>query len=218
MIRKQLYLWQCALNRMSLRERILIFITASVLIYFLGVGILGSSLYGVLTQAAQEKSQLTAEIARFTAQTEKIEKDAKTQPMRRLKSKQDQLETKIARLTQKIADHQYGTVFPKEIETVLHTILQDAEGIRIQKFEILHEGLLENTSKHKESEPTWVVPHYFEVQLLGRYFTLEAELARLENLEWKIYWDKFTYEVLTYPEAKLTLRFHLLSMNQNGDH
>jgi len=56
-----------------------------------------------------------------------------------------------------------------------------------------------------------VTKHEMELEFQGSYFNVIAFLSHLEKLPWHIYWDKLNYQVLNYPDARVTARFYVLS-------
>lgn len=48
----------------------------------------------------------------------------------------------------------------------------------------------------------------YTVTLKGDYFSIVHYLSTLEETKWQLYWDKFTYKVIKYPDALVTLQFY----------
>lgn len=53
--------------------------------------------------------------------------------------------------------------------------------------------------------------HGIMIKFLGDYFSTMQYLKTVENLKWKIFWDKFEYKVIQYPNAEITLHLHTMS-------
>lgn len=60
--------------------------------------------------------------------------------------------------------------------------------------------------------------HGVMIKFLGDYFATMQYLKTIESLKWKIFWDKFEYKVLQYPNAEITLYLHTLSNYEDWIH
>ena len=60
-----------------------------------------------------------------------------------------------------------------------------------------------------------IFEHGVEITFLGDYFSTLQYLQSIEKLKWKIFWDKLEYEVIAYPNARITL--HLHTVNDDDD-
>jgi len=70
-------------------------------------------------------------------------------------------------------------------------------------------------AKQNFSSLQGVYQHRMELEFRGTYFNAIAFLGHLEKLPWHLYWDHLDYQVLNYPEARVLLRFYVLS-NEKG--
>lgn len=49
------------------------------------------------------------------------------------------------------------------------------------------------------------------LEFYGDYFATLDYLKNLENIPWRVFWDGLSYKVMEYPNAKITLTFHVVS-------
>lgn len=78
--------------------------------------------------------------------------------------------------------------------------------------ELLHQTQVGN--KQAPEREVGVFKHAVTVSFEGNYFAVIRYLKSLENLEWKIYWDKLDYKVVAFPRARITLEVFTLSTQQ----
>lgn len=60
--------------------------------------------------------------------------------------------------------------------------------------------------------PAPIIPEktYYRLVLRGTYFPIMDYLQLLEKLPWQLYWDRFEYKVVNYPEARAIIDFYTL--------
>lgn len=56
-----------------------------------------------------------------------------------------------------------------------------------------------------------IFEHTIIIQFYSDYFSTMSYLQAIENLNWRIFWDRLEYKVVEYPTAKVTLQIHTLS-------
>jgi MSHA biogenesis protein MshJ len=56
-----------------------------------------------------------------------------------------------------------------------------------------------------------IFEHGVTIKFQGNYFSTTNYLQAIENLGWRIFWDKLEYKVVKYPTAEITLQIHTLS-------
>lgn len=73
---------------------------------------------------------------------------------------------------------------------------------------------LKNTAGEKQTAGT---KNSIEINFHSNYFDTIAYLRYLEELPWCVSWDKLTYKVLTYPEADISMIFHIVDASVKND-
>ena len=61
---------------------------------------------------------------------------------------------------------------------------------------------------------TAVYLHTVELELRGSYLSALRYVNEIEALPWNLLWDALEYEVLEYPEGRITLRVQSLSTKE----
>lgn len=102
------------------------------------------------------------------------------------------------------------TVFPQTVTKVLQDLLAAKYNLVLLQLQHLpSKVVLLPQSNFK------VVEHSMIIKFQGDYFSTMDYLHAIENLPWRISWDKLEYKVVEYPVAEVTLQIHILS-NQGG--
>ena len=105
-------------------------------------------------------------------------------------------------------------LLPNQINKVLHDLLTTTGNLSLIQLD---------NSPPKEVmlplPPSPSNPKAFEhgviIKFSGDYFSTMRYLQAIENLKWKISWDKLEYNVMQYPNAEITLYVHTVS--NDGD-
>jgi len=101
-------------------------------------------------------------------------------------------------------------ISPEKIKEVLQDLLSARHHLTLLQLQNLPPKtvLLPQTNQA-------VFEHGMTIKLQGDYLSTMNYLQALENLGWRIFWDKLEYKVIEYPKAETTLQIHTLG--NNGD-
>lgn len=112
---------------------------------------------------------------------------------------------------------------------MLYTMLNKANRIQVVNFSTLapevkkpqsplEVGIPNNTPKTVPTQPTDALLNqprevHYNLSIKGHYFDILNFLNSIEHLKWQIFWDKFNYKVLSYPNGLANIDFFTLRAN-----
>jgi len=217
-----------------MRERVLIFLSATALVFMVWNFIIQAPVSNQVQEAEAQLSALatqrTAMETQITAATQALLND----PDRQKKLQIKQLETDIAELEVQLQNKSQTLVKADELPKLLQDVLQKTTQLNLLEvatlpMQELHfittNGALEVSetkpnydnkfaSQSQENDRVGVYEHAVELRVAGNYFQVIRFLTALEALPWRFYWQRLDYKVTEYPNAEIILRVYTLSSEE----
>jgi hypothetical protein len=129
-------------------------------------------------------------------------------------------DAKADEIVKKIASHAYQPISQPIVPTranakiavALNESGEDDQFIKaiLNLYQNVQFVSLKNVPAIKSSDG---VKNNLQLAFHSSYFDTINYLQYLENLPWCVIWSSLTYKVLKYPEAEVTLNFHVGNMN-----
>ncbi|MDP3669835.1 MAG: hypothetical protein Q8R69_09150 [Telluria sp.] len=216
------------IDALSLRERAILFLSASGVIVFLVFWTTLNPLYAqqgklraLLNQQRNNIGGMDAEISK-TLQAYAADPDA---PDRlRLAA----LSAEAEAFGAKLRAVQEGLVAPDKMAPLLETILRANGRLRLVSLKTLPAGDIDPAATAAEAAPAPAVKpgtpaakpggllyrHGVEIGMRGTYLDMIDFMAALESMPTQLFWGKAILEVEEYPVARLTLSLYTLSLDK----
>jgi len=212
------------LTELSLRERILLLLVSIAVIYAAWDGLIYSNQTQYHRQLITQQQQLasqqqerqlaiantTAKLAHF-AQTKEAKKQAIIDAKNNLKQLSKQLDSALSKL-----------VPPTKITELLHNLLLQTHGLKLLDLNNEPVKIITLDSENNSAISTnngqphsLLYKHATTIKLSGNYQQLYHYLQMIERSKWSLYWDALDYRVTNYPNAKITIRVHTISLDQD---
>jgi MSHA biogenesis protein MshJ len=206
-------------DKRILRERCLIFLSATALLFML---------WNIIVQDSIDKKikdtqiKIDAAIVQRTAtQTQvAVVAQAMLNDPNRIKSEQiEQLQTDIKDAQEKLHAASKGLIRAEQLPQVLQEVLQKTTQLSLLSVSTLpvREIPIEITSadlinpSSLNSGEMGIYEHAVELRVAGNYFQVLEWLKALEALPWRFYWQQLDYKVTQYPRSEIRLRVYTLS-------
>ncbi|GAA5219000.1 type II secretion system protein GspM [Corallincola platygyrae] len=208
--------WQ-ALNAkyhaLSMRERLLIFVSGLVLVLFGGYSLFVDPLYldlkktqSAIYKTASEQSQLQAQIADLQA---RLRKDLN----KLLEQEIAEAEKAIAEVDKQLQSQTTDLVPAYRMAEVLEEVLSKAKGVRVLALNSkAPQPMLDLVDE--SGQQINLYQHGIVLKVEGRYFDLMRFIGAVEGLDTRFYWKRFDYGVESYPKAELELELFTLSTSR----
>ena len=194
---------------MSLRERAMLFASASlVILVFAHVALIDPVLRkhkSLIDRVSRDQTQVNA----VRAQIEQIVKSDGSQARHPDEEAIAALERKIAEAEGEIEARQSSLIAPERLPALLKEILGRSQTLRLESLRLLP-GVPVGVSRGAKTAPG-LYRHGVEVTLKGSYFDLLRYLEELEKRSSVLLWGKVELLSEHYPEVRLHVVIHTLS-------
>lgn len=203
-------------NALALRERVLVFLAVTTVLFMLWNLLLFAPQHAerealnLQMQTIQRQLGVQAQEASVLASLIGTGTDANK--MQQL----TELEKENASLNDELAELALGLVPADDLLNVLKDVLEQSSKLTIRRIESLPPEELKLTSVNKSggTEMTGVINHAVVLSLEGSYFGLLDYLQGLEQLPWRFYWDSLKYRVSGYPLGNIELKVSTLTVEE----
>jgi MSHA biogenesis protein MshJ len=194
-------------DAMSLRERVILFACASLLIVGIAYAAMIDPMLGnqkaMIATAARDQSQLAAVRGQIEKLVQEEQADARRPELAALR----ELERRIAGIERDLAIKQRGFLAPERLPALLKEMLGRGPAVRLESLRLLPSAAM--------PKPVELYRHGVEITLKGSYFDLVQYLAQLEKLPDRLLWGSVQLQVEEYPQVKLTLVVYTLSKQRS---
>ena len=207
-------------NEMSMRERWMLAITGFVLV----VGILDFFfIQPMRDQRAlfeQQINTIRSQQSDFTQQQEELAVQIESDPAMVMQRQIEGLEKSISRDEARLQEFTKSLVSPIEMTDMLRELVNQNKGLKLIELENLAVApLIAEPNETKEEAESGnndfgLFRHQVRLVFEGNYTDTVEYLRKLEKIDNKFYWQRFDYQVLNYPKARVTLNIYTLSTQQ----
>lgn len=201
---------QASVDKLSLRERLLVF--ATVIMVFGSVWYL--SLMEPLTQrAANSRTEIESLQARIETANRSLE-DQVLQISGSGTAYQDRftsVQRRIDAINESLGDYASELIDPAEMARVMEGVLKEQSRLRLIRIRNLRPEAL---SASADSRTATFYKHGLQIEFEGSYQACVDYLQEIENLPWRFYWQVLELEVLEYPRNRVRLEVSTLSLDE----
>jgi len=198
------------IDALTLRERVLIFIAAAlVLIAFAYLGFI-SPLMEKDKRLGLEVARRQTELAMLQAQLQAMARSGEMRPDEANHARLAGLQRQLAQLDEQIGDAASRFTSPQRMRDVLQEILARSPRLQLVDLKTLPVDLFAHSDARG---PRPIYRHAFELTVSGAYLDLYAYLRQLEGLPTRLYWRKADLVAGDYPKAVLRLTVYTLSFD-----
>jgi MSHA biogenesis protein MshJ len=206
---------------MAVRERVLIAVTAAVLlaaIAFVGhiepaqkaIKAEGSALQSARAELLQARSQIEALRVRLA-------EDPDASARSRLQALQQELAAVDTQLEQQMGQ----VISPERMARLLQDLLESNKRltlIRIASEPATPANALLGVEETAEAAPDANIPalyrHGLQIEFSGDYLSALEYLRAIEELPWRLFWDRIDLQTEDYPRVSIRLRVYTLSLSE----
>jgi MSHA biogenesis protein MshJ len=216
MIKQQWDKVSTKVNALSMRERVLVFATVTVVVLFLLNMLLleplfarQKALHSQISQQQQTMLEVQAQIAALVLENSPNAKS----PQR---SQINQIRQEIAEGNAYLKSSREKLVQPEKMAEHLRQLLSKNNRLQLVALQTLPATPLLEPSKVAASaaQDKQVFKHGVQLTLRGNYLDLLQYLSALESLPQQMYWARAQMSVVQYPAAEITLILYTLSLDK----
>jgi MSHA biogenesis protein MshJ len=221
------------IDALTLRERVVIFAMAALILVVLINTLLLDAQYARQTQLTQKIKQERSQIAGMQADIQQKLQEHSIDPDVARRARLASLNQQANRLRASLADAQKGLVPPEKMAALLEDILRRDGRLRLLSLKTLpvtgllgvadgknEAGNATNAAASAASDSKSVHPagdiykHGVELTVQGSYLDMMQYMTELEGMPWQVFWGKAELSVVEYPQATLTLTLFTLSLDK----
>ncbi|WP_372871528.1 MSHA biogenesis protein MshJ [Shewanella sp.] len=117
-----------------------------------------------------------------------------------------------AKVDKALSDEMVDMVPADRMPSVLSTMLDGAQGLKLTSFESIAPVPLLDLG---EQTTLNLYSHGMSLTLEGDFFAVLRFVQTVESMEQQLYWKRLDYQVKAYPRAEVQLLLHTLSINED---
>lgn len=199
------------IDNATLRERVLMFAAAALIVIFVVNATLIQPLRDTQRRLGADIAQKEAELRTIQGGLQSMMQAQRVDPDARNRERIAQLQLEVKSLDASIADEQRRFTPPQRMRQVLEEMLERGKRLQVLDMKTLPASDLSATQGQSGRR---VFRHGMEITLAGSYLDLYAYLHGLEALPTQLYWGRAELSVAEYPVATLKLTVYTLSFDQ----
>lgn len=198
------------IDALSMRERLLMFITMLVLIAILWHTLLMQPLS---QRADQTRTQLNELEQRISSANQNLEDQ-----IMQLASGGDEQRLRIASLRRRIdeinatlGNHAAELIDPSEMAQVLEGVLKEQSRLNLVR---IRNTTPDSLSADEDPSAVTFYRHGLEIEVEGSYAACLEYLSAIESLPWRLYWQVLELDVIDYPLNRIRIEVGTLSLDE----
>lgn len=197
------------IDSMQLRERALLLLAGTALVFLL-VDMLG--LQPVLRQQEQGKQAISDWKLQLDVLRERsglLSGDSAGVSLQR----RNQLQTQLSDLESRLQNQLGALLEPEQAIEVLRQVLAQEQDLTLYKVNAVSKPLSDLKQEGADTLPAAGIGRYeLRLELQGSYLGTLRYLRALEALPWKFFWEEVNFEIMEYPDARVTLDIYTLGL------
>lgn len=207
------------IDALSLRERVIVFVTIGLALVFLVSSFALDPLLARQKQLAAQASQDRTRIGEIRTLIEQKIQARDIDPDAAERVRLQALRAQYAQMQDSLMGLHRGLVPPERMPALLEDILRRHGGLRLLALKTLP---VVAVNQQADAAPAAaaapavaaVYRHGVEVTVQGSYADMLRYMNELEAMPWQLFWGKAALKVEAYPQATLTLTMYTLSLDK----
>ncbi len=198
---------QATVDNLSLRERLLVFMT--------GLMLLGSAWYlGLMQPLDQQAARNRTEIESLRERIEMYNQNLEVEVLQISsagtgeREKLARIQGRLDEINERLGGYVAELIDPAQMSRVLQGLLKERSKLRLIRVRNISPEAL---SASADALTTTFYRHGLEIEFEGSYLACLEYLEEIEDLPWRFYWQLLDIEVLEYPRNRIRLEVSTLS-------
>jgi MSHA biogenesis protein MshJ len=201
------------IDQMKLRERVLLLVTLAVALYYLGQSFFLTPLNRTLDAREISITRSETQMRSLERTAERLTRAITAHPNRAMRQEIAEIRLQTRAIDRQLRRKTTGLVNPDAMASLLEAVLAKQHGLVLIRAENLPpRPLLQEIRGARQG--TNLFSHPLKLEFTGSYVSTLDYLLALNRLPWHFYWDRFDLTVLHYPQNRMTLVVHTLSLQR----
>ena len=197
------------------RERLMMTLALVIILLLGGWQLMVTPLLAEREAARSRLASFSDEVGALEQQRRTLEEQVAEDPNEPLRKRRAQLQQRLERYDQQLEELTTGLISPTEMVSLLRDMLAEHEGVTL--LAVSHEAAqpvaLGNVGNADE-ENMGLYSHPVSVTVEGSFHEILDYLGDLESLDERLGWRSLDYSVSDWPEARVEIRLHTLSLHE----
>lgn len=215
MLNKQTYSLRLLINKISVRERIIVLVLFVLLAVLIAQGIvmlLGYDKKDIIEASIQQKQE---ESIKYQETLKGLESAIDNPRVRALQRSNQDIEYRIERIKEQIENINEKLMSPARMSALVKELLEKQDDLTLLSFHVLPVVVIQSSSIEAEN---LFYQHGLAIELEGSYEALTEYLTQIEALPTQLFWDKLYIETDKFPQLRIQLEVHTLSQDEEWLH
>jgi MSHA biogenesis protein MshJ len=208
-VKEQLKRYVERVDNATLRERVLLFGAAALVLLYVGNVLLLQPLRDTQRRLGLEIGKSAQELRTVQTELQRLVRERQADPEAQHRQRAVDLRSEIAALDARIQQEQRRFTTPQRMREVLREMFERDKRLRLVDLKTLPVTDLAAGQSGRR-----VFRHGIELTVAGSYLDLYAYLAALEQIPTQLYWGRVEMSVAAYPVATLKMTVYTLSFDQ----
>jgi len=208
-VKEQLKRYVERVDNATLRERVLLFGAAALVLLYVGNVLLLQPLRDTQRRLGLEIGKSAQELRTVQTELQRLARERQADPEAQHRQRAVDLRSEIAALDARIQQEQRRFTTPQRMREVLREMFERDKRLRLVDLKTLPVTDLAAGQSARR-----VFRHGIELTVAGSYLDLYAYLAALEQIPTQLYWGRVEMSVAAYPVATLKMTVYTLSFDQ----
>jgi MSHA biogenesis protein MshJ len=207
------------IDALNLRERGLLLLAVVFVLYTIWDTFLMQPLNAVHKQIKAEVAQLESSNEALAQQTEAMSLRQSEDPDAPNRALIETLEGDIAGLDARLNEQTRNLINPVDMARMLEEVLTRETDLKLISIASLGaKPLFDADMKPQAGDTDAAIPgiyrHGISIEFEGGYLSTMKYLRALEQLPWRLFWDSVAFKVERYPNSRVTITVHTLSLRE----
>ncbi len=219
-MRKKLQKLQQRYQSLKPRERVIVVSGISMALGVVWFNLVFNSIAQKSAVNNTEIMTLQTTVATLRQQQATLVQQRNQDPNQAEKQRLQRTQEELAKLDAQLKEKLHTLIAPQQMASVLEAMLQQNAQLQLQRVQSMGvKPLLADNEEAEEGEekPAATVEiyrHSLEIEFTGSYLATLAYLKALQALPWDFYWDAVRLEVDKYPNTRVVITVHTLSLRE----
>ena len=208
--------WGERLERLSLRERGLVFVAVLVVLIMPWYSLFLVPMDKRQTAMEHTSDGIQRQIQAKQAEAQEIVERFQVDPNKAVRQRISHLRAAIGKVEDQISEKTGDLIEPTRMGEVLEGLLKRQKGLKLVKLQTLPPQPIKLKGKDKNGDDSGMVVyrHGMQIEFKGDYRSTLRYLRAIKQMPWRLFWDGLDLTVEHYPTALVVLRVHTLSTSK----
>lgn len=198
------------IDALSTRERALIFFSAIVVVVFVWWNYYAQPLVADTQLMDEQNGRLTKENLTIQATIDSIDQRIRQGVHKASEQKLEVLKEELLRVNALLQQKTLELIEPEEMFELMQQLLFAESKLKLTELKRKQVTATFN-QQEKDGEQPEIYRHVMRIRFEGSYQKIINYLSRLEEIEWKLLWDRITIRAAKYPVIEADIEISTLS-------